>query len=576
MNSLYQIIKKTIVWILMVIAAAIMITLVALGYRENMSYDLFSFNYISRTPDPLKVFFLSMLFVLMMVFLRVALTSKVSILPYKKLVVSVALLQIPTIIYGVFWVYKNPYVAMFDSRRLVQLAEMVVNGGDNSAFFEYYDMMSQQRSSVFYFILITKLFPNNTYLIIRLINVFWVFLSDIVLSLIAYEVSGKKESAILASLMLALFFPLIWYSNLAYGTIPSIPVVVTSLLATIKYVEKQKIKDAVIILICLPLALIIYKGTMIAHLAVIIFLFLAFLNSSNTKYIFVALLILFEMLIVASIVNPIFIALTGMQVSKGVPTIAWIEMGLTAKYGTGGPGSYNFLINRYYEQYGNNSDAIKANVLMTLSTVVKNAVDNPADFLFFLREKTKWAWTDATFGAFKESLSQWTDYERPNFLSDFRIMVASNITERMVSFLTVYMLTTYFLSFVSCVKEIIEKTGNIKFDGKTLLRLYFVGGFTYQLIGEQKSRYCLPYFLILIVVSSIEIASIQTKNCKMRNKGLMLLNISNIFDGVCLLVSSISSIKVYLHKYLAHKSENEHHYSKDYKEHCKKRCHQII
>lgn len=65
--------------------------------------------------------------------------------------------------------------------------------------------------------------------------------------------------------------------------------------------------------------------------------------------------------------------------------------------------------------------------------------------------------------------------------------------------------SVYLLSLLGVLQSIRHQQLNM---GSLLLSLYFIGGYVFQLFWETKGRYCIPYFVVLIILSGIEMARI--------------------------------------------------------------------
>jgi hypothetical protein len=466
-----------------------------------MGISLESFGYITIIKSP--IFYCVGTLVLGLCFFLISKMLKV-----KKLFPALIILQLPSLILGIIWVLKCPYVPISDSQKVMDLAALIASGGDTSAFFNYYDMLPQQRSVALFFIPFFAIFGHHTLLAVRLLNVLCVVIIGIILSLMAYELTSDNNCAVLTPVMTAMFLPLLAYSDLAYGTLPGLCLVFLGFLFAMKLVKKPSVINVLVVSIAFPLALFVYKGTLIADIAVILFLVFAFVTGlksegikKNAPILIPVVILLLYILFSQSVINALFIKCSGLAVGKGVTSLSWILMGLSSKDGVNGAGSYSFVIDRLYADFGGDTAAMNAHVKKELASTISGFFSDPKTAYIFFREKQKWQWTDSLFGSLKESLSLYTDLSGREDIGPFRMFLQSSFMRYLYLFLEVYVGFIYIASLASLVMNVIKKERTNYLH--VLPLLYFLGGFAFQLLAEQKSRYCMPYFMILILYSGI-------------------------------------------------------------------------
>ena len=91
--------------------------------------------------------------------------------------------------------------------------------------------------------------------------------------------------------------------------------------------------------------------------------------------------------------------------------------------------------------------------------------------------------------------------------------------EKVSSALTFYHKALLIVICLCCVIVLIQNRKNISLDVIFLLTI-FVGGFAFHILWEAKSRYIIPYIVVLIPIASIEIKKFQTKKKKETEKNL--------------------------------------------------------
>lgn len=437
---------------------------------------------------------------------------------------------------SIWWIENNPYLPKYDAKNAWNTAKLIVYGGDFSNVENYYKMLPQQRGVALFFSAFYRLFGDQALLAFKVTNAICLVLILLGVCKIAADISGKDDSVAYVAPLMVLFLPLNLYTVYIYGTLISFAAVIWAFVFAYRAIfnEKNQILNLILTVLLLMLANIVNKGTLIATVAVIIVLFYsALLRLRENKVYFMIVTGAIAVLILYSatsqkIIDNAFQKSTGIDVGCGLPSVAWVEMGVTSvedEDGGGalcGPGSYNFSIDRLYEAYGDDSRTVSSQCMSGIKTVFFEYFSGTREpsMIDFFSEKTEYQWCDPTFSSFTMTLFLFD--EETEITDSLRQMLNGRYMQNLLKFLSYYMPLIYILAMLVVLYFIIRRKNHVALG---LIELYFIGGFVFQFFWESKSRYCLPYFVVLIPLCGIGLSLIEKRILPKLGKILHIVHI---------------------------------------------------
>lgn len=197
----------------------------------------------------------------------------------------------------------------------------------------------------------------------------------------------------------------------------------------------------------------------------------------NKKYTSIILLILFVPAYFASsfIPNIIIKNITGIELGKGIPMIAYVEMGLQDS--DVAPGWYNGYNWSVYENNNGDYDLANTQAKNDLKNTLFNYITHPSEFIDFLYRKTVSQWCNPDFQG------TWVTRHSSFYIQSELWYQIFNVFES-----TVLLGTLAYIYF----------TGRHMKLHRLLLPTIFIGGFIFHLFWEAKSQYTITYFVLLI------------------------------------------------------------------------------
>ena len=300
---------------------------------------------------------------------------------------------------------------------------------------------------------------------------------------------------------LALFVPVSLYSVYLYGNLPAFAMELAAFYCIEKLLRSLKIRYAVGASLLCAFGVVIYTSAFIGVIAIAVRIFFYVVHNRKNEgkkklaqLLSVAIIIVLSSILLPRFLNNIvFTRATGLEPAEGQPSIGYICMGIsvTDKDGLTGPGSYSPI---YYQRYlENNLDAkaTKEAYIEDLHSTISQYIRRERSPLFFV-DKTVYQWLDpwfASLGIIAESAFNKSQ-------NSFYIKTVSKILRPIENILIIQLTLVYFFALIGVIKRWKRR------EELSIFEIYFFGGFLFQLVWEQRSRYCLPYFLICFLLAT--------------------------------------------------------------------------
>jgi hypothetical protein len=311
----------------------------------------------------------------------------------------------------------------------------------------------------------------------------------------------KGMARVYLDIFLVIFLPVSLYSVYLYGNLPAFAMELAAFYCTERLLASQKARYAAATVLLCAFGVVIYTSAFIGVIAIVVRTFFYVVHNRKTeiKRKIVRLLGISIIVVLCSVLLPrvlnnvVFTKVTGLEPSKGQPSIGYVCMGIsiTAENGLTGPGSYNPVYYQIYQDNGRDADATKEVYLYDLRSTILQYIHRERSPLFFV-DKTVFQWLDpwfASLGIIAESALN----KDPN---SFYIKAVSRLARPAEQILIILLTLVYFLALIGTLSRW-KKEKEL-----SICEIYFFGGFLFQLAWEQRSRYCLPYFLICFMLAT--------------------------------------------------------------------------
>jgi hypothetical protein len=310
--------------------------------------------------------------------------------------------------------------------------------------------------------------------------------------------------------------------------------VVYSMYGTARLFHTDRLIWGLLPVILLPMANTIYSGTLIATIAVVIAVAFEIIFNKKYRFAAVAALIVVVYLVLGSLTRAQFYKDAGIPTdAKGVPSIAWVYMGITSDTAVAGTGSWNADNENLYVEYGDKASDI---ALQGTIDALKEYASGERDLDFFW-EKTVFQWLDPYFSSLTMTCNpEAFEYMSEEFISFLFGGVPYGVFNNMLRF---YIAFAYMFAFIGAMSLL---KGREFSNSDLMATLLFIGGVVFYLFWEQKSRYSLTYFICLLPMTAKGVLATA------KALGYKALNLKKKYAIGILVVQAALIVLVYLIK----------------------------
>jgi hypothetical protein len=398
--------------------------------------------------------------------------------------------------FTVFMYFANPYIPTADQKEIWQSAVYIVEGKMDQLNVVYLSWFPQQKSMILIIALLMRTFGNH-------IKIIWLpmgFLSALIIPFLIRKLAGiygvSGSDCIYLDVFLILFVPIPLYSVYFYGNLPALALPLFSFYTTEQLIKNGNTRYLILTALSAVLAVLIYQYALICVIAVIVRILFELIHTRKqirTSLLLILLLMAGAVILPAWLNNTLFTDITGMPASKGFPTSRTIAMGIsvTEQYGLTGTGSYNASFDNVYEECNYNINETDRIFRDEISAVLHQYMNHERSPKFFV-EKTVYQWLDPWFASLG-IVAETTMQSYPDCLF---IRVMSCLAKPMEAMLTMLLSIVYFMALVGLVVRARER------KALSVCEIYFFGLFLFQLVWEQRSRYCLPAFVACVLIGA--------------------------------------------------------------------------
>lgn len=429
-----------------------------------------------------------------------------------KTVIILSLLFIYFII-GMIWIVVRDATPVADSMRVYEAAVDMYKG-QGLTNLKYFELNPQNLLLSFAFSLFFKLFNSSNLLIIKIINIiancFTILGLYFITKLLKKDYQIKESKCLILSLT---YIPIMLLINFIYGDLVSLPFDIFGLYFLMKYGKEKKIKYFVVSALLLMIAVILRMNNLIFVVAGIIYIFMnlqlnkdSFINKHNMKELGlkVFLIIVFFMVTIfpTKILKEILQEKYNLDPKMEIPITRYIAMGM--QEGPRANGWYNETGDIAHFETEPNNKQYNDMIVERLSYFSKHI---PYTAKFYTKKiVSMWAeplqesiWQNLSFNFESIDKNKELTKEEQASLEQTDIKILEN--QKTVQ---LYLKAFIFIIFGTTILVIIRNRKNIS-NEVVLLLLVFIGGFIFHLLWEGKSRYIIPYIIVLIPLATINV-----------------------------------------------------------------------
>lgn len=471
-----------IVILVLLSCLGIVFTTNIIGPGENLDI-----NFI----NPLILITVTVLICLFLLIVKKTKTSKIDLYSKKKFILP-AILAIYAIV-NIAWINIIQFEPIDDAKTVHDIAVVIANNKmDTLKNSVYLEKCPQQIGMSLFFALIYKIFGSTNYQIIQYLNIIANILTIIGIYKITKKIDSKNKMAEIISFIMTIFFiPLTLLTTYVYSDYIGLSLIIWSIYFIIYYQEKEKYKDITISGILMSIACIIKTNYLVSLIAIMIYLIINLINNHKDLIKKVILIILYLSIVLIPYVSIKNIVSNKLElvVSESIPTTGYLYVGMSNSYK--GPGWYGPAIQPAWD------DATESRTIYPtlIKKRVKHLITHPFECIKFYSKKIVSGWEDPLFQSLWYNVTPINDSINWDYIIKHPVFILSSIVAKSI------LLLTYIFSLVYTYISRRKINSNA-----LLLEIIFIGGFLFHLLWEMKSRYTLPYFVIIIPLAAIGIS----------------------------------------------------------------------
>ena len=441
----------------------------------------------------------------------------------KKIRIAVVILLI--VLYGlaqVLWIQNTVGTQFADSQTVIITAEEIFKGQEDLTYKNYIQYYPQQLNLALTFTAIFKLFNSTNLEILQYLNVIANVLTILGLYAITFEIGKEiKINKIIFWIISLSFIPVILLSMFVYGDFIGLVFAIWSVFFAIRYKKYKKKRYFLCSAILIMMACFIRMNYLVLVIAIGIYWLIDFLEKQDKDKkdllkVSISIILLVVITIVPNkIIKKLFCEQYNLNPEKSFSSIIYLYMGMSES--TRGSGWYNPEVHEIFtlsmEENSDNKKILEEKLYPQMKERVKFLVTNPIKMIKFYTKKMITMWADPTMEfRFYNSV-----YPKELNIEDFPI-VNNILNLDAYSFIQLYQKALLFLIYGGTIFAIWHQKKKLNKE-IIFLCLIFLGGFGFHVLWEAKSRYIIPYVLILIPVASIGISNfIETIERKIKNR----------------------------------------------------------
>ena len=420
----------------------------------------------------------------------------------KILIIVIAMLGYIT--FQVLWIYNSITKPDADPGMVYGTARLLFNNKDimKEHILKYFAFYKNNIGIVAFFETIMQIFRTDNVQLLRLVNVifniftvlglYWIYKS---------EKNNKKGNDLLFFILILGFIPISLLSTWVYGDFIGLSLSIWAIVFIIKYEKNKKICFAIFSGLCMALAVITRSNSIIFVIAIFIYLFIYLQRGDKSikeRVIMTLTIVLFVILAIAP--NKLLTILVsnkyGLNNLKEKSIINYLYMGMSE--GNLANGWFNdevAIINAEMQNHSNDDKTVENQTKEKLINRLKYLTEHPHYTYRFYRDKIISMWAEPIMASDCYNMQGDVDMTKNKMLTTLfedRNWKIIKLSQKIITCII-------YIGSLICV---ILKRKNIS-NEMLLLILVFLGGFSFHIIWEAKSRYVIPYVVILIPLAVI-------------------------------------------------------------------------
>lgn len=338
------------------------------------------------------------------------------------------------------------------------------------------------------------------YRLLQYVNVLMVMCTVWCAYQLVEELFGDARASLYVVVGNMLFFPMWIYVNYVYGELLSIGFGMLGIRFLVRWCHRQKNSAALLSLLFLSVAALARTNVLVVLIAACIVMLVHSLGQRSRAKLVMAVLVMLVPLGAIGAMRWSYELRSGIRIEGGIPSSMYVAMGMQQSYG--GAGVYNGYNNSVFRGQAESDEERANEIAMTyIRERLQEFRADPAMTREFYKEKIQEQWNEPTFC----SLVMTATFEEPPTGLVEKLYYGS-WQQRFRDFMNRYVTVLYLGVILYCAISLLRKPDILQ----CLLLVGVIGGFLFSILWEAKSRYVLPYIILLIPYMAVGISHALT------------------------------------------------------------------
>ena len=424
-----------------------------------------------------------------------------------KKIIKIGIIIILFLIYVVSqigWIFIRKYYPIADSMQVYNAACEMDNKEAISAI-KYFELYPQNLTLAYMFSKIFWIVGSSNLMVIEFVNIIANCFTIVGLYCITNILKEKYPISKTRFVWISFtYFPIMLLVNFIYGDIVSLPLVIFSVYFAMKYVKTKQNRWLGISAILMMIAVILRMNNLIFIIAISIYFAFHMLDIKNTLQIGIKILGIVIFIVISilpsSFLKNVLINRYGLEKEKSFPITGFIAIGM--QEGMRQNGWYNNTADIAWQEIETANKQYKE--------IINQRINEFSHHIFytikFYVKKVASMWTEPLQESIWQNLSFNFEETKLKEKTQEEIEEYKKIDQKLINhqeILGLYQKALILIIFAVAVVTMIKNRKNIS-DEMILLLVCFVGGFMFHILWEAKSRYIIPYIIVLIPIASIK------------------------------------------------------------------------
>lgn len=399
---------------------------------------------------------------------------------------------------SIVWAMVHPYIPEHDQLQVV-IDAMDFLEGNYTDLKGYLEIFPYQIGLVFLYKIVFAICPDME--AVYYLHSLWVMVIVYFTYAVTEETFENSRASLFSIIGAISFIPMYFYVNYAYGDLGMAACGVLGVWFLVKFCKNSKIGYGLGLLLTMILGYMTRTNVLIIMLAMCIVLVVYGVKRSDWKTLVISILVLLLPLMTQKEMLNYYEQKADVKMLKGSPAVLSIAMGMQDTYE--GPGYYNAYNLTVYVNADKDADAAAD---IGKKYILDRIAEMGQDLKYtrdFYQVKIWQQWNEPSFGG-EVSTKSFTGEPHPIIENIYY----GKMQEMLRVFRDYYIFILYAGAFVALLGKVFCKK-NTDDIWKNIILVILIGGFLFSLLWESKSRYVMPYVVMLIPYGAYGLYQIQ-------------------------------------------------------------------